>query len=85
MINGVYGNTSHRARRRLWIGLLQLSNSLIPWALIEDFNCIIRAHEKRGGQLPNCITSEEFLAFSTTVNLVHMHTNGADYTWTNGR
>lgn len=50
-----------------------------------DFNVVLGANEKRGGNLPLAASSEEFQAWSDSCKLIHIETTGVFYTWSNGR
>lgn len=49
------------------------------------FNTILGAHEKRGGNLPQAISCDEFRAWTDSCSLSHIDTKGAPFTWENGR
>lgn len=54
---------------------LPLAILIVFWALV-----------KRGEEPPTLPTAyDEFMAFTSMANLIHMHTHGAEYTWSNGR
>lgn len=38
---------------------------------------------QNGGGIPNQTHCDDFAAFTNTIGLVHMHTQGAEYTWSN--
>lgn len=50
-----------------------------------DFNCVLGSHEKRGGGPPHQLACDEFAAFTNATNPIHMHTQGDEFTWSNGR
>ena len=50
-----------------------------------DFNVVLGAHEKRGCRLPSSISCNDFLSWSNANLLLHLHTNGVQFTWNNGR
>jgi endonuclease/exonuclease/phosphatase (EEP) superfamily protein YafD len=52
----VYAKTAIAGRRQLWQDLLAIHSTLVhgPWLVFGDFNCILGAHEKRGGSPPQC-------------------------------
>ncbi|KAL6126088.1 hypothetical protein ACLB2K_074139 [Fragaria x ananassa] len=83
----VYAKTTTSERRRLWEDLLHIKNNFVqgPWIVLGDFNCVLGAHEKRGGILPNAISCSEFQDMSSNCELVHLPTKGLPYTWTNRR
>ncbi|XP_019430032.1 PREDICTED: uncharacterized protein LOC109337507 [Lupinus angustifolius] len=56
-----------------------------PWCCLGDSNVVIGAHECRGGRIPQRGPTEEFNSFTKNLNLIHLVTMGADFTWTNKR
>jgi len=85
-IAGIYANTSYLLRRHLWADLTRLQNSYVaPWIFLGDFNAVLGAHEKRGRRLPPSISCNDFLFWSNANLLLHLNTNGVQYTWNNGR
>lgn len=80
LISGIYGHTDHIQQKQLWLDLTQEYTILTPWSVMRDFNVVIGAHEKSGGNPPLHISGEEFIAFSDTCDLIHMDTIGAEYT-----
>ncbi|XP_062013933.1 uncharacterized protein LOC133730332 [Rosa rugosa] len=87
VITWVYAKTTVPDRRLLWRDLLQVKNTFVqgPWIVLGDFNCVLGAHEKRGGLLPSAISCSEFQDMSTNCELIHLPTKGLPYTWTNKR
>lgn len=82
----IYACTTYILRRALWFDLANLQQSYSgPWLFIGDFNAVLGAHEKRGGNLPLDISCEEFKAWSDSCFLTHIETKGAQFTWNNGR
>lgn len=69
----------------MWNDFLSIYDPHIAWDLIGGFNCVLGAHENLGRIPPARLVCEEFWAFRDSANLVHMHTHGADFTWSNGR
>ncbi|XP_019151079.1 PREDICTED: uncharacterized protein LOC109147875 [Ipomoea nil] len=55
------------------------------WALIGDFNCILKSDEKRGGQAYNMWKSRDFRQCIDTINMREVVFYGNPYTWWNGR
>lgn len=50
-----------------------------------DFNAVLGAHEKLGGPLPGKVSCDDFKQASDDCGLIHLPTDGAKYTWSNGR
>lgn len=82
----VYAATTIVDRRSLWLSLAQIcSNFSDPIFIVGDFNAILGAHEKSGGNLPRSTSCDEFQAMVDTCNLVQIDQKGSPFTWTNGR
>ena len=85
-IAGIYASTSYILRRQLWADLTRLQNTLVaPWLFVGDFNAVLGAHDKRGRRLPPSLSCTDFLTWTNANLLMHMNTNGVQYTWNNGR
>jgi hypothetical protein len=85
-IAAIYASTCYLKRRELWSSLSNLVyQHLIPWSFIGDFNTILGAHEYRGNCLPASIPMTDFQSWTNSLNLIHLHTHGAFFTWANGR
>lgn len=85
-IAGVYASTSYILRRQLWADLSSLQYTYrAPWIFLGDFNAVLGAHEKRGRLLPPSISCTNFLSWSNANLLLHLNTNGVQFTWNNGR
>ena len=60
-ISAIYAHNDHRNRRIMWEELTSIrNNSHLPWLVIGDFNCILGAHEKRGGKPHRATSCVEF-------------------------
>jgi len=82
----VYASTCYRKIRDLWSTISIIQNQhLMPWACIGDFNTILGSHEQRSSYSPARLAMEDFQQWTDTNNLIHMHTRGGAYTWSNGR
>lgn len=82
----VYAATTIVDRRSLWLSLAQIcSNFSDPIFIVGDFNAVLGAHEKSGGNLPRSSSSDDFQAMVDTCNLVQIDHKGSPFTWTNGR
>jgi hypothetical protein len=85
-IAGIYASTSYILRRNLWADLTRLQNSFMgPWIFLGDFNAVLGAHEKRGRRLPPSLSCNDFMSWTNANLLLHLNTNGVQYTWNNGR
>ena len=85
-IVGVYASTSYILRRELWADLTLLQNNYFAlWIFPGDFNVVLGAHETRGRRLPPSISCTDFLSWTNANLLLHLNTNGVQYTWNNGR
>ena len=87
IITWVYAKTTATESRQLWDDLFRVKNSFVqgPWLVLGDFNCVLGAHEKRGGILPKAVSCSDFQAMSTSCDLFHLPTKGMPFTWTNKR
>jgi len=56
-----------------------------PWIFLGDFNAILGAHEKRGRRLPPSLSCNDFMSWTNANLLLHLNTNGVQFTWNNGR
>jgi ribonuclease HI len=84
--SAIYASTSYLTRRKLWNELNSLQAQFdLPWCFLGDFNVIMGAHEHRGRTTPARLPIAEFQSWTDAFNLVHLHTRGAAFTWSNGR
>ena len=82
----VYASTIYTNRIELWSVLSKLLTDFPgPWLFVGVFNTILGAHERVGGRPPLNIACSEFRDWSNMNALIHLATNGAQYTWTNRR
>ncbi|XP_019451836.1 PREDICTED: uncharacterized protein LOC109353936 [Lupinus angustifolius] len=82
----IYAHTSYIQRRILWSDAQDVISAFPgPWCFIGDFNTVVGANECRSSRVPARIPSEEFKAFIDNVNLLHLPTRGAPFTWSNRR
>ncbi|GAU40165.1 hypothetical protein TSUD_292700 [Trifolium subterraneum] len=85
-ITAVYASTYYLSRRALWSKITNIqSQNPLPWCCIGDFNTIIGSHEHRGSSTPARTPMLDFQHWSDSNNLLHLPTQGAFFTWTNGR
>jgi len=82
----IYASTLYTIRRELWHALSTLLQDYHgPWMFIGDFNSLLGAHEILGGRTPLKIACFEFSNWTNLNALIHLETNGAQFTWTNRR
>ena len=82
LLSAVYASNNYVVRRQLWLDLTDtFANHPLPWSIVGDFNCILGAHEKRGGCSPRARSCEDFQAWTDTCSLVHLNTVGPLFTW----
>jgi hypothetical protein len=82
----VYAATTYTIRRELWRDLSTLQTDYPgPWIFVGDYNSILGAHERVGGRTPLHIACYDFKEWSNRHALIHIETNGAQFTWTNRR
>ena len=82
----VYASTIYFTRRQLWNSLSMLQNQFaLPWSFIGDFNYILGAHEHRGRTNPARGPIQDFQSWTDNNSLIHLHTRGAEFTWSSGR
>lgn len=86
-ITAVYARTSLIGRRQLWQDLLVSYDQFVhgPWLVLGDFNCVLGAHEKRGGGPPNASYCNEFRLMYDSCNLIDIPTKGLSFTWCSRR
>ncbi|KAJ6397271.1 hypothetical protein OIU84_020273 [Salix udensis] len=83
----IYGSNSYKIRSSLWqyIKDVSIDNVNIPWALLGDFNAILRPSDRCGGSnawlnhhndFPNCIMQS---------SLQHLPYSGIHLSWHNGQ
>ncbi|KAK9277997.1 hypothetical protein L1049_027554 [Liquidambar formosana] len=71
----VYANACHVERRLLLLELISLQCAFDgPWLVTGDLNAVIGAHKKVGGNLPKCVSCDEFVAKSDICGLIHLDT-----------
>lgn len=73
-------------RKELWEKLKLIQHaSNTPWCCISDFNTILGAHEQKSRYRVHEATMKDFQDWTNSNNLIHIHTRGSSYTWSNGR
>jgi len=82
----VYASTRYTNRRELWSDLTKLLKDFPgPCMFVGDYNSILGAHERVGGRIPLHVACYEFREWSNMHALIHIETNGAQFTWINRR
>ncbi|XP_070034440.1 uncharacterized protein [Nicotiana tomentosiformis] len=85
-ITVVYAKTKARRKKNLWRQLTRISNQIdIPWSIGGDFNIIMDASEKKGGNLHRLSKSIDFIKCMDECGMSDVGYSRSDYTWTNGR
>lgn len=59
--------------------------NVVPWDYMADFNAILGAHEKLGACPALLEPCQDFSSLFDENELIHLDTQGARYTWCNGR
>ncbi|XP_019157169.1 PREDICTED: uncharacterized protein LOC109153759 [Ipomoea nil] len=86
-ISFVYASCNRRLRQELWenIGRIAEDYEENMWAVMGDFNCILRPEEKRGGNAYDLNKSREFQVCLDHAELREVNFYGNNFTWWNGR
>ncbi|KAL3637381.1 hypothetical protein CASFOL_018549 [Castilleja foliolosa] len=81
----VYAQCTRSARKNLWDYIDQQQYDKDNWILGGDFNCVLKASEKSGGNHP-CITSiSDFNSCLINNNLSELNYKGNPFTWGNNQ
>ncbi|XP_026399703.1 uncharacterized protein LOC113295587 [Papaver somniferum] len=86
-VDGVYISFVHASyiqttRRMLWRQLV-MQDSITPWMVIGDFNCILRLNEKKGGLEIRSSIIDDFSDWMDDNNLFESDSLGSKFTWCN--
>lgn len=73
------------ARRNLWSDLSNVLNPHIPTIILGDFNVILKAEDKLGGNPFQYQEEAEFQDFIFSNSLIDLGFLGSPYTWCNNR
>ncbi|XP_038988084.1 uncharacterized protein LOC120112574 [Phoenix dactylifera] len=86
VLSAVYASTDYRVRRTLWEEAMQLISHGHPMLVAGDFNCIVDASKKMGGN-PFTLNRKikEFQNFLTANGLIDLGFSGSRYTWCNNQ
>jgi len=85
-VTTLYASNCYIKRRQLWSAISHIQNHhKMPSSCIGDFNTILGSHEHKGIHEPARLHMTEFQQWSDLNNLVHLHTRGVSFTWSNGR
>ncbi|MCH88626.1 endonuclease/exonuclease/phosphatase family protein, partial [Trifolium medium] len=66
-----------------WADLVEAESRQVE--VESDFNTIIGAHEYHGSGQPTRIAIEDFQEWTNAHDFIHLRTQGAKFTWSNGR
>ena len=77
----VYASVLPNSRRGLSDHMRRLSSSQKPWMTMGDFNAVLGAHDKMGGNLCNTRSCEYFALMIDDCNLEVLNTTGSQFTW----
>ncbi|KAB5540627.1 hypothetical protein DKX38_013601 [Salix brachista] len=83
----VYGSNSAREREMLWHYLRQASedHKNIPWAILGDFNAVLRPSDRSGGSRAWHKHHDDFPECIMDSSLHQIPANGLHLTWHNGQ
>jgi len=83
----VYGHNTPAARTTLWTYLCQESslNNSIPWMVLGDFNAIMQAEDRSGGDINWYHHQNDFSHCIRHAELIQLPYTGMKYTWHNGQ
>ncbi|XP_026399711.1 uncharacterized protein LOC113295594 [Papaver somniferum] len=86
-VDGVYISFVHASyiqttRRRLWQQLV-MQDTITPWLVIGDFNCILRLNEKKGGLEIRSSVIDEFSDWMDDNDFFESDSLGSKFTWCN--
>ena len=87
LITMVYASCCYQERRMLWDYLNDVSGMGIdaPWAVVGDFNSVISASEKKGGNPPRQAGMEDFRECIESCTLIDVGFAGLEFTWCNNQ
>ncbi|XP_026448250.1 uncharacterized protein LOC113348618 [Papaver somniferum] len=81
-ISFVHASYIQTTRRRLWQQLV-MQDSITPWLVIGDFNCILHLNEKKGGLEIRSSVIDDFSDWMDDNNLFESDSLGSKFTWCN--
>lgn len=83
---GFYGFADRARHDESWSLLRQIDgNSILPWAVIGDFNCILNSEEKVGGAMYPANLRQNFVDTISALELYELHMRGSNFTWDRGK
>lgn len=83
---GIYGWAEHGQKHNMWNLLKHLGNeSDMAWLIGGDFNEILFAHKKRGGNPSDFSSMKAFRDSLDCFNRMDVKLRGYPFTWCNGR
>ncbi|KAG5530598.1 hypothetical protein RHGRI_025530 [Rhododendron griersonianum] len=82
----VYGCPSYAGKEKVWNELREIANSeILPWLCIGDFNQVLNAGDKFGGNTPDQGRIRAFHDMLNDCGLVDLECKGPRFTWRNKR
>ncbi|KAL8473505.1 hypothetical protein ACS0TY_030369 [Phlomoides rotata] len=85
-ISGFYGWPKRKDHPKSWQLLRRISPTTgTPWLCMGDFNEIMWAKEKRGGNTRTTKQMSDFRETTTALQLKDLGYQGSTFTWSNGR
>ncbi|KAJ6974535.1 hypothetical protein NC653_030590 [Populus alba x Populus x berolinensis] len=84
-ITFVYGFNTPAERLALWHYITQESSSGIPWIVMGDFNAILQAADRIGGDTRWPLHLDDFNTCIRQSELIHIPYTGLKYSWHNGQ
>ncbi|XP_019239455.1 PREDICTED: uncharacterized protein LOC109219450 [Nicotiana attenuata] len=86
LLSAIYASNVLENRLNLWDNLLDISHThLGSWFVGEDFNEVLKAEEKFGGNPINTHRSNSFWNCINNCHLIDLGFKGSKYTWSNKR
>ncbi|KAK9665366.1 hypothetical protein RND81_14G107800 [Saponaria officinalis] len=79
----VYASNAPAVRLLLWESLCQISNTVLSWVILGDFNVVRDVSERISDHPPNLSEILDFNACILHCGLEDMQSTGCDYSWTN--
>lgn len=84
--SGIYGWSDHGQKHYTWDLIRRLGKELdMAWLIGGDFNEVLYAHEKRGGNPSDFLSMKAFRDSLDCFKLTEVSPQGYSFTWRNGR
>ncbi|XP_042519142.1 uncharacterized protein LOC122092905 [Macadamia integrifolia] len=85
LVSMIHASCFRAERQNLWMDLVALASSSLPWAIIGDFNATLYSHEKRGLGRFNVGAATELQVMVDACELIKTPSQGPKFTWMNNR